>query len=336
MLILCLVIVVLLLVMAATRPFAVNLSDFELRRREKAGLITDLDLRRANAYADILVVLRLEVTVLLVLLVPVSISAFGWVIGILLSVVVALEYQTVARFGPIRLLADKLYELYEPYLLSFSEKAKWFFRLFASTEDSLSVRAEPSLSSKEELKRAIKNSPEIISEFETRLIKSALKFESRLVDDIMTPRSMIDSIDHKELLGPITLTDLHKTGHSRFPVTDGDIDHIVGILYVRNLLTVDGSKNSKKVSQVMDKEVCFVREDQTLDEALAAFLKTQKLLFVVINEFRETVGVLSMEDVIEALLGQRINDEFEQHSSLRAVAERNPRKNNSPASAKDV
>lgn len=86
----------------------------------------------------------------------------------------------------------------------------------------------------------------------------------------------------------------------------------------------------------MDKEVCFIREDQMLDEALAAFLKTQKLLFIVINEFRETVGILSLEDVMEALLGQKITDEFEQHSSLRAVAERNPRKNNSPVSARNV
>lgn len=336
MLILSLVILLCLLVVTATRPVSVNLSKFEVNRREKAGLISDLELRRAKYFDNIITLGRLKSAALLVLFVPCAIIAFGWTYGIVAGVATALMYQTVARLGLLRLLADKLYRLYEPYLLSFCEKTSWFFKIFSSTEQSDAKDQVTKLDSKDELLAAIKNSPNIVSKFEALVLKNALKFEDTKVEDVLTPRSMVDSIDHQELLGPVALSELHKTGHSRFPVTNGDIDHIVGVLYVRNLLTIDGSKNSKKVSQVMDKEVCFIREDQTLDEALAAFFKTQKLLFIVINEFRETVGVLSLEDVIEALLGQRINDEFEQHSSLRAVAERNPRKNNSTTLAKDV
>lgn len=336
MVILSLVVALLLFIVSATRPVSVGLSKFEVRRREKAGLLSDLEVRRARYFADIIVLRRLKSAALLVLFVPCSIAAFGWVVGVLAGVVVALEYQTIARLKPVRSIADKLYPFYEQYILSFCEKARWFFVLFSSDDVSSTDGNFRGLASKEELLSIVKKSPDILSKFESQLLKSALKFEQVRVDEIMTPRSVIDSIDHSELLGPITLSDLHKTGHSRFPVTDGDVDHIVGVLYVRNLLTIDGSKNSKKVSQVMDKEVCFIREDQMLDEALAAFLKTQKLLFIVINEFRETVGILSLEDVMEALLGQKITDEFEQHSSLRAVAERNPRKNNSPVRARNV
>ncbi|OYW41827.1 hypothetical protein B7Z28_02085 [Candidatus Saccharibacteria bacterium 32-45-3] len=86
----------------------------------------------------------------------------------------------------------------------------------------------------------------------------------------------------------------------------------------------------------MDGEVCFIRDDQNLAHALKAFIKTEKLLFIVVNQYRETVGLLTLEDVIESLIGQKINDEFEHYTDLRAVAEQNISHNNSPDGARDV
>ena len=336
MLVLCLVIAICLIIVAATRPVSLELSLQEVKRRADSGLLGILDVERAHARESILVLKRLAVSVLMVLFVPAALVAFGWVAGILLSLALALIYPVSAKFRPLQKMADKLYGYYEKYLLALSGRAPWFFRLFLAPSDLASSDDDLRFNSKPELLAAIKNSQGILSKFENQLITSALDFESRLVSDIMTPRTMIDSIEHSELLGPITLSELHNTGHSRFPVIEKDIDHVVGVLYVRDLLTIDGSKNSPKVSQVMDKNVCFIREDQALVDALAAFLKTQKLLFIVINEFKETVGLLSLEDVLEAMIGKKINDEFEQHTSLRAVAERNPGKNNSPQEAKYV
>lgn len=336
MVIIAIIVVALLIIAAATHPKTLKLSQFEISRREKAGLLSEIDSKRAKYASDIATLIRLKSALLLVIFVPCSIAAFGWIIGIALSAVLALEYQAVARLKPVRALADKLYSLYEKYLLVFPEKAQWFFKWFKTIDESLKENQQIELFSKDELSELLQRSPNILSKSEARLVDGALSFGGKSVKDIMTPRSVIESIGQNELLGPVVLSDLHKTGHSRFPVIDGDIDHVVGVLYVRDLLTIDGSKNSNKVSEVMDKTVCFIREDQTLDQALAAFLKTQKLLFIVVNEFRETVGLLSLEDVIEELLGQKINDEFEKHSDLRAVAERNPRKNNTPDKAKNV
>ena len=86
----------------------------------------------------------------------------------------------------------------------------------------------------------------------------------------------------------------------------------------------------------MEKRVFYIREDQTLQHALNAFIRTHHHLFVVVNEYRETVGVLSLEDVMEALLGHEIVDEFDAHDDLRKVAERNPRKNNQPTGHTNV
>ena len=59
-------------------------------------------------------------------------------------------------------------------------------------------------------------------------------------------------------------------------------------------------------------------------------------MFIVVNECRETAGVVTLEDVVEALLGYKIIDEFDQHDDLRAVAERSARHNNNPPHAADV
>jgi CBS domain containing-hemolysin-like protein len=78
----------------------------------------------------------------------------------------------------------------------------------------------------------------------------------------------------------------------------------------------------------MEKKVYYINQDQTLDHALAAFLKTRHHLFVVVNGYRETSGILTLEDVIETLLGREIVDEFDLYDDLRAVAAQTASENN--------
>jgi putative hemolysin len=92
-------------------------------------------------------------------------------------------------------------------------------------------------------------------------------------------------------------------------------------VHLRDLLSLD-VRESKTAEQLMEKKVYYIRHDDSLQHALAAFIKTRHHLFVVINESRETVGLLSLEDVLECLIGQKIIDEDDVHSDLRAVAAR--------------
>jgi CBS domain containing-hemolysin-like protein len=86
----------------------------------------------------------------------------------------------------------------------------------------------------------------------------------------------------------------------------------------------------------MEPRVFYIKNTQTLRHALAAFLRTRHHLFIVVNEFQETVGLITLEDVIESLLGKKIVDEFDAHEDLRAVAARNPHGNNVSSARKDV
>ena len=182
----------------------------------------------------------------------------------------------------------------------------------------------------------VEQAGEALSEDEKKMVIGVLSFDTVPVKEVMTPRSVIDTVDQDEVLGPLVLDALHKTGHSRFPVTKGDIDHVVGMLYIQDLLTINRSSTSRRVRAVMEKKVYYIREDQTLQHALAAFLRVRHHLFIVVNEFRETVGIVSLEDVTERILGRKIIDEFDAHEDLRRVAQRNPRHNNRTKHARDV
>lgn len=149
------------------------------------------------------------------------------------------------------------------------------------------------------------------------IVEHALKFADKKVSDILTPRRVVKAVSVDDTIGPVLMTDLHKSGHSRFPVYEGKQDNIVGILYLRDLVR---AKAGGTVQKVMSRTVCYVHEDQPLTEALQAILKTHQQLFVVVNSFEEYVGIVSIEDIMEDIVGSHIVDEFDQYDDLRAVA----------------
>ena len=149
------------------------------------------------------------------------------------------------------------------------------------------------------------------------VVEHALKFGDKKVVDILIPRRVVKAVSVDDTIGPVLMTDLHKSGHSRFPVYEGKEDSIVGVLYLRDLVR---AKAGGTVQKVMSKTVCYVHEDQPLTEALQAILKTHQQLFVVVNNFEEYVGIVTIEDIMEQIVGKQIIDEFDQYDDLRAVA----------------
>ncbi len=153
---------------------------------------------------------------------------------------------------------------------------------------------------------------------ELDIAQNALVYGERLIRDHMTPRRVVHAISSKDTIGPLLMDELHKSGHSRFPVYDaGNPEHIIGMLYLHDLVNL---KDDKVVEQVMHKDIHYVQEDQGLDHALQAFIKTKRHLFIVINNFAEITGIITIEDVLEQVIGREIVDEFDQFDNLRAVA----------------
>ncbi len=153
-----------------------------------------------------------------------------------------------------------------------------------------------------------------------RMAFNSLTFGDKTVGSVMTPLRKIRMVKEDEQVGPMLMDDLHKTGFSRFPVSkegSSSMPEIIGTLYLKEIIGYEGNA---KVRELMNKKVFYINEVQGLREALSAFLKTHHHLFIVVNNFEEVVGVLSIEDVIEQILGEQIVDEFDRYDDLRAVA----------------
>ncbi len=147
----------------------------------------------------------------------------------------------------------------------------------------------------------------------------ALSFSDKFISDVMVPRRVVKGVDVEARIDLKLLKQLHDSGFSRFPVFEGDLDHVVGTLYLKNLVGAAKS-DTRKVKDVYDKHVYFVNQTQTLNHALNAFLRTKHHLFVVVNEFQEMTGVITIEDILEQLIGRKIVDEFDKYDDLREVA----------------
>ena len=319
--ILIIAIFILLLTVAAVQLKHSEFSIFELERRVEMGdKSAKKALIREKSLGDVISLQRVLVALLLIVLALLSVVNFDWLIGVFITLFIVIEYGAISRLGFFRSCSKKLYKRLEKPTLRFIRKAPFIFKIIrsVSTDDYI---YDQHIHSRAELQNLIDGSENVLTSDEKKLIVNSLSFDDRLVNTIMTPRNMISSIKKSEFLGPLALNDLHKIGHSRLPVTNGDINHIIGVLHLQSLLTLD-IKRSMTAEKAMEPKVYYIREDQSLHHALAAFLRTHHHLFIVVNESRETVGLLTLEDVVEALLGRKIIDEFDTHDDLRLVASR--------------
>lgn len=154
---------------------------------------------------------------------------------------------------------------------------------------------------------------------ELAIALNALKFGDDTVAQHTTPKRVVKSVSANEPVGPIIMDELHASGHSRFPVYDDKKDNIVGTLFLHDLVN---AKHSGTIRALMKPEVSYVHEDQSLQDALQAILRTHHQLFIVVDSFEQYVGIITIEDVLETIIGKPILDEFDEYNDLRAVAAR--------------
>lgn len=169
------------------------------------------------------------------------------------------------------------------------------------------------------LERQKSSSSNRIDPTELDLLLNSLKFADKKVSDYMIPKRAVHFVSAEEPVGPILLSELHDTGFSRFPVRKEDENTVVGTLYLKDLVK---KRTHGIVSNVMSPDVFYVHQDDLLEKTLDAFLKTKHHLFIVVNDFEEIVGIITIEDVLEQILGRKIVDEFDKYDDLRAVAQR--------------
>lgn len=149
-----------------------------------------------------------------------------------------------------------------------------------------------------------------IEEDQKDMIENVIKFKRADTSQIMTPRTDIVSIGRDETAEQARQV-IAESGFSRIPVTRDNLDSIVGILYAKDLLdrTGPGTPPDLRVGDVMRPPV-FVPETKRLDELLREFQAEKHHLAIVLDEYGGTSGLVTIEDVIEEIVGE-IADEYE-------------------------
>ncbi|SMP76128.1 hemolysin family protein [Desulfonatronum lacustre] len=160
----------------------------------------------------------------------------------------------------------------------------------------------------------------VIKHYEEMSIRNILSLDTKMVKDIMTPRTVIFSFPVELSVGEArTLKTVWP--HSRIPVyEDEDQEDIVGIVYRRELLEALANDQDDLVLGRLMKPVQFVLESITLDKLLVRFLESRMHLFIVLDEYGGLVGLVTLEDVLEEILGSEIVDETDQVVDMRELA----------------
>lgn len=297
-----LLIFTLLLLVSSVQIRRTALSKFELNRRIGDGDVSSKAiLHREMLLHDVMSLQRVLVALLLVALVVLAIAACGWLIGTVVSVVVAFEFGLLSRQAFVRHFSQRWYEAHEASLLRFIEQHPRLFAIIRGVAHE--GVANQALHSREEL-LYLMHEADILTDKEKRQIVYGLDFAAQRVADHMTPVEKIITIGKKELLGPLVLNDLHETGYSRFPVIGQDINDIVGIVDLSEQLTIDAGKHSTTAEKSMTSHIAHINHDATLEQALAVYSEKRPGLVVVVDGKHETVGLISLSTILGVLLGR--------------------------------
>ncbi len=147
-------------------------------------------------------------------------------------------------------------------------------------------------------------------EEEQEMIENVLELSESCADEIMTPRTDLVAIDVNADL-PAVLEAIKKAGHSRIPVYEENIDNIVGFIYAKDLLAEIGKDPKDFCLRDRMREAYFVPESKPLRALLHEFQNQKLHIAVVLDEYGGTAGIVTLEDILEELVGE-IADEYEE------------------------
>lgn len=153
---------------------------------------------------------------------------------------------------------------------------------------------------------------------ELEIAKRALHFSDYKVSDVLIPRKKVKSVLVSDTVGPVLIDELHKNGQGYMLVRESSKGDFVGMLAFKRL----NLKSTGQVKNVMDKEIYYLHEDDTLGQALHAFFTTNCPLFVVIDSAEEYVGIITIDTILRQLLGHVPGEDFEAYNDAAAVVRR--------------
>jgi putative hemolysin len=160
-----------------------------------------------------------------------------------------------------------------------------------------------------------------LEEDEQEIISSFVEFKSVLVVEVMTPRVDIVAVPYN-VSSEVLIDTINSSGFSRFPVYKENLDKIIGIVHAKDLLPYLKNKSFIKVETISKiiREVLFVPERKKISEMLKEFQQKKMHLAVVVDEFGGTSGLITLEDIIEEIIGEIWDEHDPEENSIKIIS----------------
>ncbi len=158
-----------------------------------------------------------------------------------------------------------------------------------------------------------------LSKSELNMIANALSLDDVRVSEIMTPRTVVTAIERTKTVKEI-LQEFTNIPFARMPVYRETIDDIIGLVRRRDMLHAIAGGEEEKTVDELKHEIHFIPETVTAAAALQTFLRTHQQLAVVVDEFGSVAGVVTMEDIMEHIIGREIFEKDDMAVDMRELA----------------
>lgn len=199
------------------------------------------------------------------------------------------------------------YFVFSPFIWLLNKSSNLLLQLMG-----VKKTGEEEVHTEEELRLILTESEEggAIKPSENELIQNVFDFDDRIVKQIMVPQNRVTAIDIEALDKDGIVQKISEEGFSRYPIYLGDIDNIIGVIYAKDLFKELISKRFKSIKDTI-RPAHFVPESMKINDLLRDFQKLHMQIAIVTNEFGATAGIVTMEDIIEELVGE-IQDEHDE------------------------
>lgn len=243
-----------------------------------------------------------------ILIITIILSFFTIVFGELVPKRLAMKHYEKIAFATIEIIRT-ISIITAPFVKLLSVTTNAISKIFGVGENEEEIVTE------EEIKMMVDQGKEdgTIQEDEKEYINNVFEFNDIVASEIMTHRTDMFAVDintgANELLEEIIKDDCK---HSRIPVYDETVDEIKGILYVKDIIK-NISKKTFKIKNIM-KEAYFVSQNKLINELFKEMQKNKKQMAIVVDEYGGTAGLITMEDILEEIVGDIFDeyDEFEE------------------------
>lgn len=249
------------------------------------------------------------ISALATVVITIIMSYFSLVLGELTPKKIAMHDPEKVSFTvvPVLLFVNRVTK---PFVKLLSASTNGIVRIFG-----IDPNEDEEIVTEEEIRMMVDVGQEkgVIENVQKEMINNIFEFDDMDVADIMTHRTDVECVDIDEPISEIVDRSI-EFGYSRIPVYKEDQDNIVGIVYVKDLLKYVGT-NLPKTKSIKDlmREAYYVPETKQCSELLTELLEKHIQMAVVVDEYGGTAGIVTLEDVIEAIVGN-IQDEYDNES----------------------